>query len=143
MNLKFQPMLENDGKDSPLGNVMTISSLVANEFALVGYSLTDLDVQPALIANFAVYAGWNTPYTKENNLPTPLDESQIISFNDWAVLEPLVRAHCELLQAQRVDGTGSLGNERFGLSVSEATQNYNLAKETMKKEAYVEPPFTL
>ena len=136
-------MVEQDGKDSPLGNILTVSALVAHEFSMAGYSLTDLDVQSALIADFAIYAGWNTPYSKENNLPTPVDETQIISFNDWAVLEPLVRAHCELLQSQRVEGTGSLGNERFGLSVSEATQNYNLAKENMKKEAYVEPPFTL
>lgn len=134
-------MVEQDGKDSPLGNVITVSALVANEFTMVGYSLTDLDIQSALISDFALYAGWCTPYTKENFLETPLDETQVISFNDWAVLEPLVRAHCELLQAQRVEGTGSLGNERFGLSVSEATQNYNLAKETMKKEAYVEAPF--
>ena len=58
-------------------------------------------------------------------------------------MEPVIRAHCDFIQSQRVEGTGSLGGERFGLSVSEAKQAYADAKLEMKKEAFVESPFTL
>lgn len=139
--MNFQPMSETEG-DSPLGTIATLSQLIANEYELSGFSLTDDDLNTILTVDFALYAGWSTPYSTLNGIGTPLDATQIISFGDWAVLENVVKAHCELVQAQRVEGTGSLGTERFGISVSEATTNYNMAKEAMKKEAFVEPPFS-
>jgi hypothetical protein len=140
--LKIAPM-DDAGVDSPLGTLGTLSQIITTEYSLSGYSLTVDDVKTSLIVDFTLYAGWGKTYAKENNLPVSLDENQLISFGDWAVLEQVVKAHCDLIQAQRVEATGSLGGERFGLTVGEATQNYNLAKETMKKEAFIEEPFII
>ncbi|MBU3845855.1 MAG: hypothetical protein H9855_02550 [Candidatus Acinetobacter avistercoris] len=133
---------QGEHQDGVLGTIATLSQLLANEYAISGYSLTEVDIEIALCTDFILYSGWATSYVQEQKLETTADATQIISFNDWSVLETLVRAHCELIQAQRVEGTGSLGGERFGLSVSEASQNYINAKAEMKKEAYIEPPFT-
>ncbi|MCU4320600.1 hypothetical protein KTH44_15900 [Acinetobacter bereziniae] len=132
-----------DRTDTPIGTIQSLSSLIATEYMLSGYSLTEEDIKTALIIDFAIYSAWGKTYAKENNLAVSLDQNQIVSFGDWAVLEQLVKAHCDLIQAQRVEATGSLGGERFGLTVSEANQIYNSAKESMKKEAFVEKPYVI
>ena len=65
----------------------------------------------------------------------------IISISEWAIIEPVIRAHCDLIQANRVEAMDSLGGERFGLSVSEATMGFTEAKREMESKTFVEEPF--
>lgn len=130
-------------KEGEAGTIASLSQALYLEYALMGYSTTQEDISTALMLDFSVYAGWATTATQEQGLETEIDENHKISMTEWAVLEPVVRAHCDWVQSQRVEGTGSLGGERFGLSVSEAKMAYTEAKAEMKKESFVEPPFTL
>jgi hypothetical protein len=72
-------------------------------------------------------------FAQSKGTATQLNKDYVLSLSEWGLIEPVIRAHCELIQAQRVEGTGSLGGERFGLSVSEATANYKEAKEDLKE----------
>ncbi|OTG87878.1 hypothetical protein [Acinetobacter sp. ANC 3813] len=142
MNLKpFDD--QGQHQDSEAGTIATLSEKLAIELGLCGYSLTSEDIEIALAADFLFYAGWNSTYTQRNRLNSPMDETQLISVNEWVVIEPVIRAHCELMQAQRMEGTGSLGVERFGMSVSEAQPAYAAAKMDLPKISFVEPPFIL
>ncbi|ENV14754.1 hypothetical protein F965_00100 [Acinetobacter schindleri NIPH 900] len=130
-------------KDGVAGSIATLSTALADEYALFGYSITAEDVEIALRLDYAFYAGWATTAAQDSGQTLELKSNYPVSLGEWAVIDPVIRAHCELIQAQRMEATGSLGGERFGLSVSEASQNYMNAKLEMKKEAFVEPPFTL
>ena len=61
---------------------------------------------------------------------------------EYAIIEPCFSANCDLIQAQLVEGSRSMGGDGFGLSVSEAEQAYREAKELMPKNAFVAPPFS-
>ena len=130
-------------QEGEAGTIASLAQALYLEYVLMGYSTTTEDISTAIMLDFAFYAGWATTTTQEQGLETEIDENHSISFTEWAILEPVIRAHCDFIQSQRVEGTGSLGGERFGLSVSEAKQAYADAKLEMKKEAFVEAPFTL
>lgn len=129
--------------DSDAGTIATLSNLLYTEYALSGYSTQADEIETALAMDYAYYVGWATSSSQEKGQSKDIDRDKVITINEWAVIEPLIRAHCDLLQANRMEANASLGTERFGLSVSEASMNYNNAKEKMQKEAFVEPPFTL
>lgn len=137
--MKLNPV----NQSSEAGTIASLAETLYMEYALMGYSLNAFDIETALKLDFAFYAGWATTETQEKGQTTTIDDTHTIALSEWAVIEPVVRAHCEWIQSQRVDATGSLGGERFGLSVSEAKQEYTTAKMDMKKEAFVEAPFTL
>lgn len=130
-------------QDSNAGTIAELSENLFLEYGLVGYSVTPEDIVIALSNDFAFYAGWAKTYTQQQGLATKIDSTQIISINDWAILMPVIRAHCEVIQAKRMEGSGSLGLERFGLSVPEAEQAYKDAIQEMQKNAFVEKPFCL
>lgn len=125
-------------QNSEAGNIASLSNTLFLEYALSGYSLTPDVVEAALIADFKLYAGWASTDTQDRGLTTVVDGTQVLTFAEWGIVEPVIRAHCELIQANRMEGTGSLGGERFGLSVSEASPMYVEAKERMKSESFVE-----
>lgn len=128
-------------QDSEAGTIASLSNQLFNEYGLSGYSLTPSDIETALIADFKVYAGWATTATQARGMVTEIDGTQSIELGEWVVIEPVIRAHCELIQAQRMEATASLGGERFGLSVSEAAQKYSDAKLEAEKKAFIEEPF--
>ncbi|MDR6630385.1 hypothetical protein J2X86_002440 [Acinetobacter lwoffii] len=128
-------------QDSEAGTIASLSDQLFNEYGLSGYSLTPSDIETALIADFKVYAGWVTTATQARGQGTTLDGTQSVELGEWAILETVIRAHCELIQAQRMEATASLGGERFGLSVSEASQKYSDAKLEAEKKAFIEEPF--
>lgn len=129
--------------DGVAGTIASLSETLYMEYGLVGFSTTDEDIKIALISDYLYYAGWATTTDQDKGQSVDVNGTTSISVNDWVVIEPLIRAHIELLQAQRMESSASLGAERHGLSVSEARMTYTEAKETMKREAFVEPPFTL
>lgn len=142
--MQLRPVDENGQyQDSEAGTIASLSDDLFNEYGLSGYSITPDDILTALIADFKLYAGWATTSTQAKGLTTELNGTQVVSIAEWAILDPLIRAHCELIQANRMEATGSLGGERFGLSVSEASQQYTQAKLEAEKNAFVEEPFFL
>lgn len=142
--MQLRPIDENGQyQGSEAGTIAELSDALFNEYGLSGYSITPDDILTALIADFKLYAGWATTYTQAKGLTTVIDGTQVVEIGEWAILDPLIRAHCELIQANRMEATGSLGGERFGLTVSEASQQYTQAKLEAEKNAFVEEPFFL
>ncbi len=140
--MQLRPKDENGHyQNSEAGTIASLSDTLFNEYILSGYSLTPEDIEPALIADFKLYAGWTSTFTQDKGLVTTLDRTQIISISEWAIIEPVIRAHCDLIQANRVEAMDSLGGERFGLSVSEATMGFTEAKREMESKTFVEEPF--
>ncbi|MCO8088254.1 hypothetical protein [Acinetobacter indicus] len=123
--------------------IASLADALLGEYGLMGYSITTEDIILALIQDMSFYAGWEETQEQRQGNTVLIDQNYKIAVHEWAVLDPVIRSHCDLIQAQRSEAAASLGMERFGLSVSEAMQNYNNAKLEMKKEAFVEPPFTL
>ncbi|OVO01900.1 hypothetical protein B9S52_18660, partial [Acinetobacter baumannii] len=58
------------------------------------------------------------------------------------IFQHLVKAHCDLLLARLVEFTRGLGVESYGLSVSEAQQNYNEKKDALPKLAFCMAPMS-
>lgn len=143
--MQLNPINKTSGEhqDSEAGTIAQLSERLYLEYGLIGYSVTPEDIEVALANDFIFYAGWCTTYTQRQGLQTNIDRTQIISVNEWAVIEPVIRAHCEFMQASRMEGTGSLSLERFGMSVSEAQPAYANAKLEMQKNSFVEAPFNL
>ena len=139
--MQLRPIDENGQfEDSEAGTIASLSDLLFNEYGLTGYSLVPDDIETALIADFKLYAGWKSTYTQNKGMVTTLNKTQIVSVMEWMILEPVIRGHCELIQANRMEATGSLGGERFGLTVSEANQQYTDAKREMEGKTFVEEP---
>lgn len=138
----LNPYQDGAYQNSEAGSIASLSDRLFDEYGLIGYSLTPDDILTAIVSDMTFYAGWEATSQQAKGVAVTINAQYVITIDEWAVLEPVVRAHCDFIQAQRVEGTGSLGGERFGLSVSEANQNYINAKEVMKKEAFIEPPFT-
>ena len=139
---ELNPYQDGVYQNSEAGSIASLSDRLFDEYGLMGYSLTPDDILTAIVSDMTFYAGWEATSQQTKGVAVTINAQYVITFDEWAVIEPVVRAHCDFIQAQRVEGTGSLGGERFGLSVGEASQNYINAKEVMKKEAFIEPPFT-
>ena len=76
-------------------------------------------------------------------IPVMIDQNLTIDAYEWSIIEPVVRAHCDLLQARLVEGSRSLGGDGFGIQVSEAQQNYTMERDKLPRLAFVAPPYTL
>lgn len=127
---------------SEAGTIYALAELLSDHYLAIGYSLVKEDIIEVLKMDFLFYAGWAV--TKGQLQTTfPIDQNSVISVGEWGILEPVVRAHINFIQAQRMEATGAMGGDRFGLTTSETDQAYALAKETMKKEGFLEKPFTI
>lgn len=126
------------------GTVADLSATLHAELQMSGYSLLLDDVRDAVLCEARLYAGWATfEVQRFANAPVELDSTLSIDAYEWAFIEPVIRAHCDMLQAIRMEGSRSLGAENFGLSVSEARQIYQEQRDLLPKNAFISPPFTL
>lgn len=75
-------------------------------------------------------------------LPLVTDDLRL-NASEWAVIQPVVIAGCKLLQAERMEASGSIGAERFGLDVGTAQQLYDTARLELPNNAFVQPPYSL
>lgn len=127
---------------SQAGTISTLADLLTDHYMSMGYSLVKEDIVEVLKIDFLFYASW--AITKgQLTASLPINQDSEISVGEWGIIEPVIRAHINHIQAQRVEASGSMGGERFGLSAAEAEQAYSLTKENMKKDAFVEEPFTV
>lgn len=127
---------------SQAGTVAELSDLVTNELSMSGYSLGQDDVQSIILAECRYYSGW-AMFEAQKSSVISLDDSLVLDAYEWSILEPAIRAHLDLRQAQHMESIKSLGATDFGLSVSEARQIYLQERAEVPKTAFVEPPYSL
>lgn len=109
---------------------------LTDELVLSGYSLSVEDVMAVVMAAIYQLAGWG-------RFDDDISPNMSLLMDDWVIIEPVIRAHCDLIQARRMEGVQSLGMTTFNILASEALSLYNQAIETMKKEAFCQEPFTV
>ena len=139
-------LLPNDGIGNFRAVAGTISELAAlyhQKLTLKGYSLLQEEIQAAFIEEVKRYAGWQSLTCQKSSIvPIAVDEHLILEAFEWVIIEPCVKANCDLIQASLVEASRSMGGDGFGMSVSEAEQAYEAEKEKMPKNAFVQPPFS-
>lgn len=127
---------------SQAGTVAELSDLVANELSMSGYSLGQDDVQSIILAECRYYSGW-AMFEAQKSSVISLDDSLVLDAYEWSILEPAIRAHLDLRQAQHMEAIKSIGSTDFGLTVSEARQIYLQERAEVPKTAFVEPPYSV
>lgn len=139
--------LEQSQERHPLANAGTLKDMVVpllDELTMSGYSLSDEDVSGVVFSAAAILVGWGRlDWQRQEGAGGVLSMDTPITADEWVIIQPLVRAHCDLIQARRMEGTQSLGMTTFNLSASEALSMYNQALDTLKREAFCEEPFTI
>lgn len=127
---------------SQAGSVAELSDLVTNELVMSGYSLDQDDVQTIILAECRYYSGW-AMFEAQKSSVISLDGSLVLDAYEWSILEPAIRAHLDLKQAQRMEAIKSTGSVDFGLSVSEAKNIYSQERGEIPKTSFIEPPYSL
>ena len=139
-------LLPNDGTGkfrAVAGTISELAALYHQKLTLKGYSLLQEEIQAAFIEEVKRYAGWQSlTCQKSSVVPIAVDEHLILEAFEWVIIEPCVKANCDLIQAALVEASRSMGGDGFGMSVSEAEQAYEAEKEKMPKNAFVQPPFS-
>jgi hypothetical protein len=125
------------------GSIQDIATQLYEELSSNGYSLLPQDVINTAVLEAQYYAAWQMLQAQKNaTSPIPLDQNIVLEAAEWAILDPVIRAHCDLQQARLMEGSRSLGAEGFGLDVNIANQIYIEARKAMQDEAFFEPPFS-
>ena len=147
-------MSTTDCDNRVYGTLTEVATDLYDELVTTGYSLIDTDVLKVLITNTKKYATWADAFNvaePDNQPASPepcvrprliIDGDTVIGADDWVIIEPLARAHFDLVQARRMEGAQNLGVEGAGMSSSEARQLYADAETAMKKEAFQFQPFS-
>lgn len=126
------------------GTVKDLSNDLFIELQNSGYSLLDSDVLAVFLNEVQYYASWSVLEVQRlSATATLISDSIILHAYEWAILNPVVRAHCDLIQAKLMESSRSLGGDGFGLTVSEANQIYLESRTRMQFEASYEPPFSI
>ena len=139
-------LLPNDGTNNfraVAGSISELAALYYQKLVLKGYSLLQEEVQAAFIEEVKRYAGWQSLTCQKSLIVSiAVDENLILEAFEWVIIEPCVKANCDLIQASLVEASRSMGGDGFGMSVSEAEQAYKAEKEKMPKNTFVQPPFS-
>lgn len=133
-----------------VGSIQFAADALYEELLMSGYSVTDEDMVKVFITNTKKYAGWSgelqhCPKDDESckNPLLSITADTVLSVDDWIIIEPVIRAHCDLVHAKRMEGAQNLGVQSVGVSSSEARQSYIDALEVMKKECFQCQPFSV
>ena len=133
-----------------IGSLQDASEELYEELLTSGSSVLLSDIIKIMITNAKKYAGWSgelqhCPLEDESCVKPLLTitANTVLGVDDWLIVEPVVRAHCDLVQARRMEGAQGLGVQPSGMSSSEALQYYKEALEVMKREAFQCQPFSV
>ncbi|MBE2171019.1 hypothetical protein IIQ44_03760 [Acinetobacter oleivorans] len=142
MDMKLLP--ESEGYAVVAGSIQQLSEELYKEYQLTGYSILLEDIVKAFIEETKSYAGWAAALDCQIKATTSIELNETIELNgdEYVIILPLVKAHCDLLQARLVEATRGLGVESYGLSVSEAQQIYNEKKEALPQLAFLMAPIS-
>lgn len=124
------------------GTIDELSELVEGELVLSGYSLGQDDIKTVILSECKYYSGW-AMFEAQKDSVINIDGALVLDSYEWSILEPAIKAHLDLLQAQRMESIRSLGAQEFGLSVSEARQIYREERDSVPKLAFVDEPYSL
>lgn len=125
------------------GTIHELAQTYHNELTLKGYSLLLEDVELVFMESVKFYASHATLQAQLTATSAiTIDGGFILDGSEFAIIEQLVRAHCDVIQADLMEGSGSLGADHFGLSKSEAEQNYKQERGLLPKNAFVQAPFS-
>ena len=122
-----------------IGTIQDAAQELYDELLTTGSSVRLSEVVKVLITNTKKYAGWSGElqhYPSDSADDKPLltiTANTVLGVDDWLIIEPMVRAHCDLVQARRMEGAQGLGVQPTGMTTSEALQLYKDALELMKK----------
>ena len=132
-----------------IGTIQDAAQELYDELLTTGSSVRLSEVVKILITNTKKSAGWSGelqhyPSVKDDDKPLlTITANTVLGLDDWLIIEPMVRAHCDLVQARRMEGAQGLGVQQTGMMTSEALQLYKDAIEVMKKEAFQCQPFSV
>lgn len=133
-----------------IGTLQDVAQELYDELLTTGSSVRLSDINKLLITNAKKYAGWSgelqTCPSIDKSCDKPLlviTANTVLYVDDWLILEPVIRAHCDLVQARRMEGAQGLGVQPTGMMASEALQLYKEAIEQMKREAFQCQPFSV
>lgn len=133
-----------------IGTIQDAANDLYDELLTTGSSLLLSDVIKVFVINTKKYAGWSGELqhcpASDKSCDKPLlvvDENTVLGVDDWIIIEPVIRAHCDLVQARRMEGAQNLGVQPAGASSSEARQLYDEAVTAMKREAFQFQPFSI
>ena len=141
--MQLHPAQGNQHHEVTAGTLQELAEHLLQEYENGGYSLLIDDVLKAYINETQYYAAWATLQAQRDATDIVLvDGNLVLMAHEYAIIEQAVRAHCELKHARLVEGSRSLGGDGFGLSVSEASQNYTLERDRIAQLAFCEPPFS-
>lgn len=124
------------------GTVEELSILVENLLVLSGYSLGQDDIKTVILTECKHYSGWAVFEAHKDGV-IEINDALVLESYEWSIIEPAIKAHIDLLQAQRMESIRSIGTQEFGLSVSEARQIYREERDAMPKMAFIEEPYSL
>ena len=132
-----------------IGTIQDAAQELYDELLTTGSSVRLSEVVKVLITNTKKYAGWSGelqhyPSVKDDDKPLLIvTANTVLGVDDWLIIEPMVRAHCDLVQARRMEGVQGLGVNPTGITTSEALQLYRDSIEQMKREAFQGQPFSV
>ena len=132
-----------------IGTIQDAAQELYDELLTTGSSVRLSEVVKVLITNTKKYAGWSGelqhhPSVKDDDKPLLIvTANTVLGVDDWLIIEPMVRAHCDLVQARRMEGAQGLGVNPTGITTSEALQLYRDSIEQMKREAFQGQPFSV
>lgn len=133
------------------GKIKDFCLKIYDELLTSGYSLLLEDIENIALEDIRFLASWtrlDCQYVDDERLlPKPnfieLTLDTPLLADEWAIVLPVIRSHCDLLQARRMEGSQALGIMPFSLASAEALNHYKEAKELMKKEAFCHTPFSI
>jgi len=133
-----------------IGTINDAAQALYDELVTSNSSVTFEEVIKVFIDNTKKYAAWSGELQHcpmaDASCKSPLlviTANTVLGVDDWAILEPVIRAHCDLVQARRMEGFQALGGAPAGRSSSEAEQDYKESLERMKKEAFQCEPYSI
>lgn len=133
------------------GTIRQFAKQLYDELLTSGYSLMLEDVESLSLQGVQLLAGWTrldcqfVDDCQAKNVPTFFNLNLDVGLlaDEWVIVLPVIRSHCDLVQSRRMEGSQALGVQGFGIGSSEALQHYQQAIDVMKKEAFCHEPFTV
>ena len=141
--MQLSPFVEGEAPVATAGTLQQLADTLLVELMLSGYSLTPDDVIGGMVHGAECYAPWAVFEAQRNAVASlVIDGAFPLSADEWIIIQPLVRAYLDKIQAKRMESARSSGAEAFGLSVSEAEQAYEVQHELLPKAAFIEEVFS-
>ncbi|MGM7312917.1 hypothetical protein ACOI3P_24925, partial [Acinetobacter baumannii] len=102
MAMKLLP--ESEGYAVVAGSIQQLSEELYKEYQLSGYSILLDDIVKAFLDEAKYYAGWAVlDCQTKATTSIELNETIVLSGDEYVIIQPLVKAHCDLLQARLVE----------------------------------------